>query len=638
MVPKVHLRAVVTVMALLCSSQAKAQAQRWDGLWVGSLQCQASTNQMTQASTTGIRVAITNGRAVLTSPGSRHTWNVTGSVAQDGTASFFGSLIGGRSGSDTWPLNFGGSFVEERFRGVGVESTGAWQRQCTVDLFVSEPAPGSQAHAQRQRQAEQDLERARAAAEAQTRAEVELRARREAEERARQAAERRARAEAEQRRAADEQRRRELAAAREAEEQRLQQLATQRAAEEQQQRELAAAREAEERRLQELAAAQRAAEEQRQRELAAAREAEERRLQQLVAQRAAEEQRQRELAAAREAEERRLQQLAAAQRAAEERRQRELAAAREAEERRLQQLVAQRTAEEQRQRELAAAREAEERRLQQLAAAQRAAEEQRLRAEVDQARRDAAAAQQALERQRAELERLRQETQEREARQSAEVRQLERGRQQDREALQASGRRVERLEGVIGQMVLPLTERADNWALRAAAIPIQQQQFCRIIDQFHDDLSQVHRARNDIRRNVLYRDRQQDLAALLPTGAFENWLVRVVEVTQAADGSAAILLQPPCRVMLGSDACRRNVSEIRATVQPGTPLFRELSRVVSGDFVAVSGAILYAQGQQGPQALPQYAMYQPGTHCSGSDGVREQDVFVTAIRYLVQLR
>ena len=122
--------------------------------------------------------------------------------------------------------------------------------------------------------------------------------------------------------------------------------------------------------------------------------------------------------------------------------------------------------------------------------------------------------------------------------------------------VQATAHRLDRIEGMFGQLVLPVTERADSWIVRVAAIPIQQQQFCRAIDKFHDDLAQVYKVRNDIRRNTLYRARQEDLATLLPNGVFENWLVRVIEVTQAPDGSAAVLLQPPCRVMLGSDACQ----------------------------------------------------------------------------------
>gem|GEM_PF-5635879 len=304
----------------------------------------------------------------------------------------------------------------------------------------------------------------------------------------------------------------------------------------------------------------------------------------------------------------RLQQLAA-QRAIEEQRLREVVAAREAEEQRLQSLVAQRAAEEQRRHEVVAAREGEERRLQVLVS-QRAAEEQRQRDMASQPDR----------------------------RQSAQIQQPEPNQVPARAAGQTTARQVERLESAAGEIILPINERAENWRPRAAAIPIQQQQFCRIIDRFNDDITLARLVRNDVRRNNLYRERQADLSILMRNGNFENWLVRVADVTTASDGSIAILLQPPCRVMLGSDACQRNGSEIKATIKPDAPFFPELGRVSNGDFVAVSGTVLFAQQEQRGQAATQNAVYQPGTHCSGAAGAQTQDIFVTQIRGLVPQR
>jgi len=174
--------------------------------------------------------------------------------------------------------------------------------------------------------------------------------------------------------------------------------------------------------------------------------------------------------------------------------------------------------------------------------------------------------------------------------------------------------------------------------LTIAAVPIQQQQFCRIVDRFYSDLEQVYQTRNEIKQNALYRDRKLDLATLLPGGQFDNWVVQVTEVVQAPDGSAAVMLQPPCRAMLGSDACQKDPSKIRATIPNVSPIYRELARVSAGDFVVVSGKVLYAETANADQALPTYAVYRPGQHCSSSEGAKQEDVFVTEIRYLIQLR
>ena len=202
----------------------------------------------------------------------------------------------------------------------------------------------------------------------------------------------------------------------------------------------------------------------------------------------------------------------------------------------------------------------------------------------------------------------------------------------------ATSEQLAKVENALGGIVLPAWSNPSEWMMRVAAVPIQQQQFCRIVDRFYGDLEQVYQTRNEIKQNALYRDRKLDLATLLPAGQFDNWVVQVKEVVQAADGSAAVMLQPPCRAMLGSDACQKDPSKIRATISVSSPLYRELARVSAGDFVVVSGKILYAETADPDRPLPTYAVFKPGEHCSSADGAKQADVFVTEIRYLVQLR
>jgi hypothetical protein len=196
---------------------------------------------------------------------------------------------------------------------------------------------------------------------------------------------------------------------------------------------------------------------------------------------------------------------------------------------------------------------------------------------------------------------------------------------------------VSSVQKELNGIVLPTTEDRNSWMMRVAAVPVQQQQFCRIVDQFYDNIDRVYQTRNDIKKNTLFRDRQLSMAALLPHGEFSNWVVQVKEVTQAPDGSAAVMLQPPCRVMLGSDACQSSGSKVQATIPTNSPVYRELGRVSAGDFVVVSGRILYAEASEN-KPLPTYAVYQPGSHCSATQGSKQEDVFVTEISYLVQLR
>jgi hypothetical protein len=189
---------------------------------------------------------------------------------------------------------------------------------------------------------------------------------------------------------------------------------------------------------------------------------------------------------------------------------------------------------------------------------------------------------------------------------------------------------------VLDGIVLPMTEDSNSWMMRVAAIPVQQQRFCGIVDQFHDDVQTVYQTNNDINKNTLFRDRQLSMAALLPNGEFSNWVVQVKEVTQAPDGSAAVMLQPPCRVMLGSDVCPSSGSNIQATTPTNSPLYRRFGLIHAGDFVVVSGKIFYAEASDQP--LPADAVYPAGSHCSATQGSKQEDVFVTEITYLAHLR
>ena len=124
--------------------------------------------------------------------------------------------------------------------------------------------------------------------------------------------------------------------------------------------------------------------------------------------------------------------------------------------------------------------------------------------------------------------------------------------------------------------------------------------------------------------------------ALLPKGGFDNWVVQVKRITQAPDGSAAIALQPPCRAMLASDVCTKSDYPIRGLVPPSSPLFREISKLNTGDFVLVSGKLIYADPIDGRDEAPAYGIYQSGSYYSGES--QDEDLFVTVIRYLVQLQ
>lgn len=194
------------------------------------------------------------------------------------------------------------------------------------------------------------------------------------------------------------------------------------------------------------------------------------------------------------------------------------------------------------------------------------------------------------------------------------------------------------VKGVLGDILLPITEDPGTWISRVPTIPIQQQQFCRIVDRSYIDLEQVRLSNNDIRRNAIFKQRFSDIAALLPQGDFTNWLVRVVQVAQGEDGSAGVVLQLPCRAMLGSAACEPSGHRLQTMIKPASPLFGELEKVSAGDFVVISGTLKLVPAGSRDRPLPETAIFEPGAYCSAVSGATTQDVFVSDLRYLAVLR
>ncbi|MBS7803169.1 hypothetical protein KIH24_01135 [Rhizobiales bacterium TNE-4] len=191
---------------------------------------------------------------------------------------------------------------------------------------------------------------------------------------------------------------------------------------------------------------------------------------------------------------------------------------------------------------------------------------------------------------------------------------------------------------VFQNILLPLTENPKDWMMRVSSVPVQQQQFCRIIDRFFDELDDISATKNEIKKRIAYRDRINDISALLPKGRFENWVVRVLGIKLLKDGSAAVILQPPCRAVIGTDMCLNNSDVISGAVKADSSMYRELAKVSAGDFVVVSGSIVAVESDSSNTAQTIPALYEPGKNCADSDIVKKQDYFVSQLSYLAALK
>jgi hypothetical protein len=87
---------------------------------------------------------------------------------------------------------------------------------------------------------------------------------------------------------------------------------------------------------------------------------------------------------------------------------------------------------------------------------------------------------------------------------------------------------------------------------------------------------------------------------------------------------AAVIVQPPCRAMLASDACQKDPSKIATIIPLNSPMARELEKVGDGDFIVVSGKILYAALASPSEASSTHAVYEAGSYCSKAGGAKTE--------------
>ena len=57
---------------------------------------------------------------------------------------------------------------------------------------------------------------------------------------------------------------------------------------------------------------------------------------------------------------------------------------------------------------------------------------------------------------------------------------------------------------------------------------LQQEQFCQLTNRFFKDMDKAMSSRNEIRINIVHRDRQENLDGLVPGGKINNWIFKVV--------------------------------------------------------------------------------------------------------------
>ena len=132
-----------------------------------------------------------------------------------------------------------------------------------------------------------------------------------------------------------------------------------------------------------------------------------------------------------------------------------------------------------------------------------------------------------------------------------------------------------------------------NWNDAKEYTPIQQEQFCQLTDSFREDLSKAQSTQNDIKVNLVKKERHEDLDALLPGGKFKDWIVKTNSIRQVDNGDAAVVFELNCLVNIGSSKfVVEGTSKWAATIKYNSREYNQLAKLSANEFAIISGSFI----------------------------------------------
>jgi hypothetical protein len=169
----------------------------------------------------------------------------------------------------------------------------------------------------------------------------------------------------------------------------------------------------------------------------------------------------------------------------------------------------------------------------------------------------------------------------------------------------------------------------DVWINFNPSITVQERQFCRLIENYRVDLQASRATQNQIKINETNKNLIQALNSLMPDGKFQGWVMRSISVGQASDGSADILFQLPCDVIVGSNSCDPSPKNFYGTIAENSRLYTELTKMTVGDFALVSGDFVYADPKafDRTRSVASYGFMKTADHCKAKSIAIESDFF-----------
>lgn len=142
---------------------------------------------------------------------------------------------------------------------------------------------------------------------------------------------------------------------------------------------------------------------------------------------------------------------------------------------------------------------------------------------------------------------------------------------------------------------LPVFQLTEEWLEVERFLAVQQVRFCQILSNYSVEAKAAAESKNQLRQNLVATNRDNDIAALLPNGNYNDWVVKVVEIYATPTGDAAFVLRLPCDVTFGSgqlNGAGDLNGSYAATAEFGGLIYNQLAQLSQGDTVLISGKIL----------------------------------------------
>ncbi len=128
----------------------------------------------------------------------------------------------------------------------------------------------------------------------------------------------------------------------------------------------------------------------------------------------------------------------------------------------------------------------------------------------------------------------------------------------------------------------PLTVTADHWpGSIMESIDVKEAAFCRVLDSYTQQIGEAEASKNEIKVRRVYDKQVMDIKALMPTGQFQDWIIKVESITLDLAMNATLKATLPCHKTI-----------VGLSIPPSnTMTYEQLADVGKGDYVLVSGGL-----------------------------------------------